>query len=195
MNEEQRIPGSRGAQREAAPISRSVVAQQFRQPRDRRVVEQFRQVDFDLDVHIELIVDPAYFKASDFAPWANDVPYGWQEGTVSLAIYNELIRIKDGEPWPKDERYIVRLEADYQTGMLKRLVLENKEPFVLSDETPTFDGPEKISEFWNRKYFKVVAKGFEEDVVKNSYVRDSFFQRTSSVFRSSLILEIKSRFP
>jgi hypothetical protein len=137
--------------------------------------------DFDLDIHVELIVDPAYFKGSDFAPWANDVPYGWQEGTVSLAIYNELIRIKDGEPWPKDDRYIVRLEANYQTGMLKRLVLENKDPFVLSNESPTFYGPEKISEFWNRKYFKVVAKGFEEEVVKNSYVRDSFFQRTDNL--------------
>ncbi len=137
--------------------------------------------DFDLDIHIELIVDPSLFKASDFAPWANDVPYGWQEGTVSLAIYNQLIRVKDGEPWPIDERYIVRLEADYQTGMLKRLTLENKEPFVLSDENPTFDGPEKISEFWDRKYFKVVAKDFEKEVVKNSYVRDSFFQRTDNL--------------
>ncbi|MBW1801723.1 MAG: hypothetical protein JRJ85_13455, partial [Deltaproteobacteria bacterium] len=137
--------------------------------------------DFDLDIHIELIVDPAYYKASDFAPWANDVPYGWQEGTVSLAIYNDLLKLEDGKPWPLDDRYIVRLEANYQTGMLQRLVLENREPFVLSDENPTYDGPTKLSEVWDRKYFKVVARDFEKDVVKDSYVRDSYFQRTDNL--------------
>jgi hypothetical protein len=137
--------------------------------------------DFDLDIHIELIVDPSYYKASDFAPWANDVPYGWQEGTVSLAVYNDLVKIEDGKPWPMDNRYIVRLEANYETGMLKRLVLENREPFILSNDNATFDGPEKISEVWDRKYFKLVAKDFEKDVVKNCYVRDSFFQRTDNL--------------
>ncbi|MGD9157655.1 MAG: hypothetical protein PVG39_04555, partial [Desulfobacteraceae bacterium] len=137
--------------------------------------------DFDLDIHIELIVDPDYLKASDFVPWANDVPYGWQEGTVSLAVYNDLVKIKDGEPWPNDERYIVRLEANYETGMLMRLTLENREPFVLSNENTSYDGPEKISEVWDRSYFKVVARDFEDDVVKDCYVRDSFFRRTDNL--------------
>jgi hypothetical protein len=137
--------------------------------------------DFDLDIHIELIVNPDYLKGSDFAPWANDVPYGWTEGTFSLAIYDDLVRVEDGKPWPKDERYIVRLEADYKTGMLKRLVLENKDPFVLSDDNRAFDGPTKISEVWDRSYFKVVAKDFEADVVKNCYVRDSLFRRTDNL--------------
>jgi hypothetical protein len=137
--------------------------------------------DFDLDIHIELIIDPPYLKASDFAPWANDVPYGWEEGTVSLAVYDDLIKIEDGKPWPKDDSYIVRLEANYETGMLKRLVLENREPFVLSDDNTTYDGPEKISEVWDRKYFKLVAKDFEKEVVKNCYVRDSFFRRTDNL--------------
>jgi hypothetical protein len=65
--------------------------------------------------------------------------------------------------------------------MLKRLILENREPFVLSDENPKYDGPIKISEVWDRKYFTVVAKDFEEDVVHNSYLRDSFFQRTDNL--------------
>ncbi|MEJ2111428.1 MAG: hypothetical protein P8Z37_16265, partial [Acidobacteriota bacterium] len=137
--------------------------------------------DYDLDIHIELIVDPDYFKASDFAPWANDVPYGWQEGTLSLAVYNDLVRVEDGKPWPKDDRYIVRLEADYKTGMLQRLVLENRDAFVLSDDDSTFYGPTKISEVWDRSYFKVVARNFEDNVVKDCYVRDSFFRRTDNL--------------
>ncbi len=137
--------------------------------------------DFDLDIHIELIVDPDYNKASDFSPWANDVPYGWQEGTVSLAVYNDLIKIKDGEPWPNDERYIVRLEANYETGMLQRLTLENREPFVLSNKNTSYDGPAKISEVWDRSYFKVVARDFKDNVVKDCYVRDSFFRRTDNL--------------
>ncbi len=137
--------------------------------------------DFDLDMHIELIVDPYSYKASDFVPWANDVPYGWKDGTLSLAVYNDLIRVEDGKPWPKDDRYIVRLEADYKTGMLKRLVLENREAFVLSDNNSSFNGPVKISEVWDRSYFKVVARDFKDDVVKDCYVRDSYFQRTDNL--------------
>ena len=137
--------------------------------------------DFDLDMHIELIVDPDYLKASDFAPWANDVPYGWKEGTVSLAVYSNLIKVEDGKPWPEDNRYIVRLEANYETGMLKRLILENRDSFILSNDNTSYDGPEKISEVWNRKYFTLVAKKFEKDVVHNCYVRDSFFQRTDNL--------------
>jgi len=137
--------------------------------------------DLDLDIHIELIVDPSWYKGSDFAPWANDVPYGWTEGTVSFAIYDDLIKLEDGKPWPRDKRYIVRLEPNLETGMLKRLVLENKDPFVLSNENPKYDGPVKISEFWDRNYFTVVAKDFEKDVVHNSYVRDSFFRRTDNL--------------
>lgn len=143
--------------------------------------EAYCLTDYDLDIHIELIVDPAYYKASDFAPWANDVPYGWKEGTVSLAVYNDLLKVEDGKPWPKDDRYIVRLEANYETGMLKRLILENREPFVLSNDRTTYAGPKKISEVWDRKYFKLVAKDFEQDVVHDCYVRDSFFQRTDNL--------------
>jgi hypothetical protein len=135
----------------------------------------------DLDLHIELIVDPDWYKGSDFGPWANDVPYGWKEGTVAFAIYDDLLKLEDGKPWPRDDRYIVRLEADLQTGMLKRIILENRYPFVLSNENTSYDGPVKISEVWDRHYFKVVAKDFEKDVVHDSYVRDSFFRRTDNL--------------
>lgn len=135
----------------------------------------------DLDLHIELIVDPDWYKGSDFGPWANDVPYGWKEGTISFAIYDDLLKLEDGKPWPNDDRYIVRLEPNLQTGMLKRIILENRYPFVLSNENTSYDGPVKISEVWDRKYFKVVARDFEKDVVKDCYVRDSFFRRTDNL--------------
>jgi hypothetical protein len=135
----------------------------------------------DLDLHIELIIDPDWMKGSDFSPYANDVPYGWKEGTVAFAIYDDLLKLENGKPWPRDDRYIVRLEANLQTGMLKRIVLENRHPFVLSDENKSYDGPVKISEVWDRKYFTVVAKDFEKEVVHNSYLRDCFFQRTDNL--------------
>jgi hypothetical protein len=74
---------------------------------------------FDLDLHIELVIDPSWFKGSDYAPWANDVPYGWKEGTISFAIYHDLVKLKDGAPWPRDNHYLVRLEPHQMTGMLK----------------------------------------------------------------------------
>jgi len=135
----------------------------------------------DLDLHIELIVEPSWMKYSDYAPWATDVPYGWEEGHVALAIFDDLVKVEDGKPWPNDDRYIVRLEPNLKTGMLARLTLENRDPFVLSDENPSYDGPTKISEVWDRKYFNVVAKDFEKEVVHDSYVRDSFFRRTDDL--------------
>jgi hypothetical protein len=136
---------------------------------------------FDLDMHIELIVDPSWYKGSDYAPWANDVPYGWKEGTISFVIYHDLVRLKDAEPWPRDNRYIVRLEPHFMTGMLKRVVLENRDPFELSNENGTYAGPVKISEIWDRKYFNLVVSGIEPEVVKSCYVRDSFFRRTDNL--------------
>ena len=110
----------------------------------------------DLDMHIELIVEPSYGKYSDFAPWVNDVPYGWLNGNVAVAIYDDLIKVEDGKPWPRDERYIVRLEANYETGHLHRLTLENKDAFTLDKDNNSFAGPTKISEVWDRKYFNFV---------------------------------------
>jgi hypothetical protein len=136
---------------------------------------------FDLDMHIELIVDPSWYKGSDYAPWANDVPYGWKEGTISFVIYHDLVRLRDSAPWPRDNRYLVRLEPNLMTGMLKRVILENKDPFELSKENRSYAGPIKISEYWDRKYFNVVAGQIENEVVKNCYVRDSYFRRTDNL--------------
>jgi len=136
---------------------------------------------FEHNLHIELVVDPSWYKGSDYAPWANDVPYGWKEGTISFMIYHDLLKLKDGEPWPRDHRYATRLEANLMTGMLKRVVLENRETFELSNEKTSYAGPIKISEVWDRKYFNVVASNFEKEVIKNCYVRDSFFRRTDNL--------------
>jgi hypothetical protein len=143
--------------------------------------DKFALTSFDLDLHIELIVDPSWYKGSDFAPWANDVPYGWKNGTISFVIYHDLVKLRDGEPWPRDNRYIIGLEPDLMTGMLKRVVLENKDPFELSNENRTYAGPVKISEFWDRKYFNLVVNHVEQEVVKNCYLRDSLFRRTDNL--------------
>jgi hypothetical protein len=136
---------------------------------------------FDLDMHIEMVVDPSWYKGSDYAPWANDVPYGWKEGTISFMIYHDLVKLRDGEPWPRDNRYLVRLEPHLMTGMLKRMVLENREPIELSGDKPAYAGPIKISDFWDRKYFNLVVGKIENEVVKSCYVRDSFFRRTDNL--------------
>lgn len=143
--------------------------------------EKMGLTSFDLDLHIELIVDPSWYKGSDYAPWANDVPYGWKEGTISFAIYHDLVKLKDGAPWPRDDRYLVRLEPHLMTGMLKRVILENKDAFELSNEETSYAGPVKISEIWDRKYFNLVVGKVGQEVVKSCYVRDSFFRRTDNL--------------
>jgi hypothetical protein len=143
--------------------------------------ERMSLTDFNLDMHIEVVVNPDWFKGSDFGPWANDVPFGWTQGTVSLMIYHDLVKLKNGEPWPNDNRYIVGLEAEQMSGMLKRVVLENKDPFVLTNKDNSYNGPVSMSDFWDRRYFSVVAKDIEGDVVKTCYARDSWFRRTDNL--------------
>jgi hypothetical protein len=145
--------------------------------------------DFDLDIHIELVVDPSWNKGSDYAPWVNDVPYGWKDGTISFAVFHDLVKLKDGEPWKRDNRYLIRLEPNLMTGMLKRVILENKDSFELSKENESYAGPIKISEIWDRNYFNLVVRGIEKrvndgietEVVANCYLRDSFFRRTDNL--------------
>ncbi|MEW5804678.1 MAG: hypothetical protein AB1847_21520, partial [bacterium] len=133
------------------------------------------------DLHIEVVVEPSWLKNWDYAPWVTSVPYDWERGTVSFRIYDNLIWAKDGQPWPKDDRYIVRLEADPLTGFLKRLVLENKDTITLDEKNDSYSGPEKYSPIWDRKYFTVVVGKVEKDVVKTLYLRDSFFRRTDNM--------------
>lgn len=143
--------------------------------------ERMSLTDLDLDMHIEVVVQPSWFKGSDWAPWHNDVPYGWTEGTVSLLIYHDLVKLKNGEPWPRDNRYIVGLEAEQMSGFLKRVVLENKESFVLTNKDNSYAGPTCLSDLWDRTYFRVVAKDIEGDVVKTCFARDSWFRRTDNL--------------
>lgn len=143
--------------------------------------EEMCLTDLNLDLHIELVTNPSWLKGSDLVPWSNGTPYGWEEGTVSFLIYDNLVKVKNGEPWPRDDRYIVRLEPDLMTGMLKRMTLENKEAFALSKEQQSFAGPIKISDVWDRKYFNLVIGDIENEVVKDYYVRDSTFRRTDNL--------------
>ena len=145
-----------------------------------------RQDEFSLtlpdeDMHIEIMVDPDYLANSDFVPTSMEVPYGWNEGTLSLVVYEDLISLKSGEAWPLDDRFKVGLEANALTGKLQRLVIENAEPFTLDNETTSFDGPVKFSHFWNRPAFSVVAKDFDKKKVFTYYLRDRFFQRTDNM--------------
>ena len=135
----------------------------------------------ELDMRVEIMVHPEFLKHSDFMPTANDVPYAWQDGVLSFVVYDKLVTLKNGQPWPLDPRYKVGLEANLLTGKLQRLTLENAEPFTLDDASPQWIGPMKYSDVWNRPAFKVVAKDFEEKSVHTLYLRDSFFQRTDNM--------------
>jgi hypothetical protein len=135
----------------------------------------------DQDMHVEIMLNPEFMKNSDFMPYATDVPYGWQDGVLSLVVYSDLVTLRNGQPWPLDPRYKVGMEANLLTGKLQRLVIENAEPLTLSNGNTTVLGPIKYSDFWNRPAFRVVAEDFEDKVVHTLYLRDSFFQRTDNM--------------
>jgi hypothetical protein len=135
----------------------------------------------ELGIRIEIALDAPFFENSDFMPWSNSQSHGFQSGTFRFVIYRELITVRHGEPWPLDGRFKVLLEPDLMTGMLQRLVMENADPVYFSNENDSYAGPVKYSDFWNRPAFKVVARRFDGEVLRELYVRDYYFMRTDNM--------------
>ena len=135
----------------------------------------------ELNMRIEIMVHPSFMKHSDLVPWSTGKSHGFQKGELNFVIYRELMTVKDGQPWPLDPRYTVRLEPHMMTGMLQRLIIENAQPLTFSSDSPSHTGPVKYSDVWNRPAFKVVATDFDDDVVKNLYLRDYFGMRTDNM--------------
>ncbi|MBI3016248.1 MAG: hypothetical protein HYY65_14560 [Candidatus Tectomicrobia bacterium] len=163
---------------------KKILAQKMIPPATSQQYKVLQQDDLSLtldDLHIEIVVDPSWYKGSDYAPWVTGVPYDWKQGTVSFRIYDDLVRLEDGQPWPNDPRYLVRLEADLMSGFLKRITLENQEAIILDKDHPTYAGPVKYSEIWDRRFFNLVLGKIDKDVVKNYYLRDSMLRRTDNL--------------
>ncbi len=135
----------------------------------------------ELGIRIEIAMLPAFYKYSDFMPWSSGQAHGFENGTLRFVIYRSLIKVHNGEAWPLDSRYRVLLEPNLMTGMLQRLIIENTDPISFSNETGTYTGPVKWSNIWNRPAFKVVAKKFDGEVLRELYVRDYLFMRTDNM--------------
>jgi hypothetical protein len=135
----------------------------------------------ELDMRVEIVMDPNFLKDSDFVPWSTSKAHGYSSGNFSFVVYRDLVTVKNGQPWPLDARYNVVLEPNLKTGMLQRLLLENAEPLIFDNANNAYDGPVKYSDVWNRPAFKVVADDFDGDVVRDLYVRDYYFMRTDNM--------------
>ncbi|MBN2059551.1 MAG: hypothetical protein JW882_03955, partial [Deltaproteobacteria bacterium] len=135
----------------------------------------------ELDIRIEIVVDPSFLKYSDFVPWSTGKSHGFQQGVLNFVIYRNLINVRHGEPWPLDRRYNVLLEPNMMTGMLQRLLIENADSITFDNNNDAYTGPVKWSDIWNRPAFKVVAGKFDGDVVREQYLRDYYLMRTDNM--------------
>ncbi len=135
----------------------------------------------ELDLRIEIMVHPSHMKHSDFVPWSTGKSHGYQKGVLNFVIYRDLITVRHGEAWPLDDRYKVLLEPNMMTGMLQRLLIENADTLTFDNENSAHTGPVKWSDFWNRPAFKVVAREFDGDVVREVYLRDYYLMRTDNM--------------
>ena len=53
-------------------------------------------------------------------------PTAGRNGLLSFVIYDDLVTVRNGEPWPLDPPLQVGLEANLLTGKLQRLILEKR---------------------------------------------------------------------
>ncbi|OPX41803.1 MAG: hypothetical protein B1H13_00055 [Desulfobacteraceae bacterium 4484_190.3] len=135
----------------------------------------------ELDIRIEIMLHPSFLKNSDFVPWSSSKPHGFQRGILNFVIYRQLLTVRDRKPWPLDHRYQVVLEPNMMTGMLQRLLIENVNPITFNNKNDSYTGPVKWSDIWNRPAFKVVARKFDGDVVREEYVRSYLYTRTDNL--------------
>jgi len=135
----------------------------------------------ELDMRVEIMVHPSFMKHSDFVPWSTGKSHGFQKGALNFVVYRGLVTVENNKAWPLDDRYRVILEPNIKTGMLQRLIIENREPVVLDNDHTSHTGPVKYSDIRNRPAFKLVANNFDKDVVRNMYIRDYYGMRTDNM--------------
>ena len=183
-----RVTSFTGSKVYAEKLVKPITAQKYKSSSSEK--DKYHLTIPELDIRIEIALQPPLLKNSDFVPWANGQSHGFQEGNFRFVIYRDLVTLRHGEAWPLDDRYKVILEPNLMTGMLQRLVIENTVPITFSNENDSYTGPVKYSNIWNRPAFKVVARKFEDKiidgenvgtVVKDLYVRDYFFMRTDNM--------------
>ncbi|MEJ2247988.1 MAG: hypothetical protein P8Y80_18255, partial [Acidobacteriota bacterium] len=183
-----RVTNFFGSKVYAEKLVKPITAQKYKSSQSEK--DKYHLTIPELDIRIEIALQPPFLKNSDFAPWANGQSHGFREGNFRFVVYRDLVTLRNGEAWPLDDRYKVILEPNLMTGMLQRLVLENADPITFSNESDSYAGPVKYSNIWNRPAFKVVARKFEDriiegenvgTVVKDLYVRDYFFMRTDNM--------------
>jgi len=172
----------------AEKLIKPITAQKYKSSPDEK--DKYHLTIPELDIRIEITLQPPLLKNSDFVPWSGGQSHGFQDGNFRFVIYRDLVTLRHGEAWPLDERYKVILEPNLMTGMLQRLVIENANPITFSNKKTSYTGPVKYSNIWNRPAFKVVAGKFEDliiegeiegTVVKELYVRDYFLMRTDNM--------------
>ncbi|MBG0776129.1 MAG: hypothetical protein H0S85_06800 [Desulfovibrionaceae bacterium] len=164
----------------AEKLVRPATAQGYKTMASER--DQYQLTIPELDMRIEIKIEPALARNSDFAPWAASKAHGFGEGTLRLVVWRNLVTVRQGEPWPLDPRYVVGLEPNLMTGMLQRLVLENAEPFSLDNETGSIAGPVKWSDWWfNRPAFTLTAGDLDGPACHNLYLRDYYLVRTDNM--------------
>jgi hypothetical protein len=172
----------------AEKLVKPITAQKYKS--DPKEKDKYHLTIPELDIRIEIALQPPLLKNSDFVPWSSSQSHGFQRGNFRFVIYRGLVTLRHGEAWPLDDRYKVLLEPNLMTGMLQRLVIENAGQITFNNENDVYTGPVKYSNIWNRPAFKVVARKFEDkiidedtvnSVVKELYVRDYFFMRTDNM--------------
>lgn len=174
-----RVTNFTGSEILAQKLVKPVSAQEYKTRNGEK--DKYHLTIPELDMRVEIIMDPAFLKDSDFMPWATSKSHGYSSGYFSFVVYRDLVTVKNGDAWPLDPRYNVVLEANLKTGMLQRLLIENNSVITLDNNNTSYDGPVKYSEVWNRPAFKLVADDFENEVVRNLYVRDYYFMRTDNM--------------
>ena len=174
-----RITSLTGKKILAEKLIKPVSAQEYKTRQDEK--DNYHLTVPELNIRVEIHMDPTFLKDSDFVPWSTGKSHGHDSGFFSFVVYRDLVTVKNHQPWPLDHRYNVVLEPSLKTGMLQRLLIENANPLTLDNEHDSYDGPIKYSEIWNRPAFRVVANKFDKDVVRNLYVRDSYMMRTDNM--------------
>jgi hypothetical protein len=86
-----------------------------------------------------------------------DIPTDLEKGEISFYAAIKCKTYERDKPWPDDPRFMVRPDVCGHCYQLNEVILDNKDPIILDEDNPVFDGPEG--------FFQIVIDDFDGEAI------------------------------
>ena len=102
-----------------------------------------------------------------------DLPVDFEKEKVAFWVATGAQTFNRDNPWPDDERFMIRPDVCGHCYQLNEIILDNKEPIVLDEKNNVFTGL--------GGYFKIVVDDFDGEAINAWHIEDRFGKKTPNL--------------